>query len=137
MQRFTALYLALDSTTSTRHRVQAMQNYFAQVPAADAAWAVYFLAGGKPRQAVATRVLRETGACAAGMPDWLFDECYEAVGDLAETLALILPLAVDAQAVPDHHEHHRHGAADRAIICGRVGFIGAGRGAAFGDDFRL
>lgn len=91
MKRFAALYLSLDSSTSTRHRVQAMQDYFSHAAAEDAAWAVFFLAGGKPRQAVATRVLRETGARAAGMPDWLFDECYEAVGDLAETLALILP----------------------------------------------
>lgn len=103
MQRFTALYLSLDSSTSTRHRVQAMQDYFAQVPAEDAAWAVYFLAGGKPRQAVGTRVLRETGARAAGMPDWLFDECYEAVGDLAETLALILPPPVEVSDRPLHH----------------------------------
>jgi DNA ligase-1 len=102
MQRFTALYLSLDSSTSTRHRVQAMRDYFAQVPAEDAAWAVYFLAGGKPRQAVGTRVLRETGARAAGMPDWLFDECYEAVGDLAETLALILPPPVDVSDRPLH-----------------------------------
>ena len=102
MQRFTALYLALDSSTSTRHRVQAMRAYFAQVPAEDAAWAAYFLAGGKPRQAVGTRVLRETGARAAGMPDWLFDECYEAVGDLAETLALILPPPVDVSDRPLH-----------------------------------
>ena len=102
MQRFTALYLALDSSTATRPRVQAMQDYFAQVPAEDAAWAVYFLAGGKPRQAVGTRVLRETGARAAGMPDWLFDECYEAVGDLAETLALILPPPVDVSDRPLH-----------------------------------
>ncbi|WP_371132743.1 ATP-dependent DNA ligase [Methyloversatilis sp.] len=103
MQRFAALYLSLDSNTSTRHRVQAMQDYFAQVPAKDAAWAVYFLAGGKPRQAVGTRVLRETGARAAGMPDWLFDECYEAVGDLAETLALILPPPGAVSDLPLHH----------------------------------
>ena len=103
MQRFSALYLSLDSSTSTRHRVQAMQDYFAQVPAEDAAWAVYFLAGGKPRQAVGTRVLRETGARAAGMPDWLFDECYEAVGDLAETLALILPPPRVVSDLPLHH----------------------------------
>lgn len=91
MKRFAALYAELDSTTSTRKRQDALCAYFAQAPASDAAWAVYFLAGGKPRQAVPTRMLREAGARLAGMPDWLFDECYDAVGDLAETLALVLP----------------------------------------------
>jgi hypothetical protein len=65
--------------------------YFAAAPAADAAWAVYFLAGGKPRQAVPTALLRETACAAAGIDDWLFEECYQAVGDLAETIAHVLP----------------------------------------------
>ena len=59
--------------------------------ARDAAWAVYFLAGGKPRQTVPTRVLRETARDLAALPEWLFDESYQAVGDLAETIAHVLP----------------------------------------------
>lgn len=91
MKRFATLYDALDASTSTRAKVEAMRAYFAATPAEDAAWAVYVLAGGKLRQAAPSRLLRETGARVAGLPAWLFDECYEAVGDLAETLALILP----------------------------------------------
>ncbi len=60
-------------------------------PERDAAWAVYFLAGGKPRQTVPTRVLRETARTIAALPEWLFEESYQAVGDLAETIAHILP----------------------------------------------
>ena len=52
--------------------------------------AVYFLAGGKPRQLVPTAVLRATACRLAAVDDWLFDECCQAVGDLAETIALIL-----------------------------------------------
>jgi DNA ligase-1 len=52
---------------------------------------VYFLAGGKPRQVVPTAVLREAACQAAGVDPWLFEECYQAVGDLAETIAHILP----------------------------------------------
>lgn len=91
MREFAALYAALDATTSTRARREALAAYLARTSAADAAWAVWFLCGGKPRQAVPTRVLRETGARLAGLPDWLFEESYQAVGDLAETLALLLP----------------------------------------------
>ncbi|HSW25070.1 MAG TPA: cisplatin damage response ATP-dependent DNA ligase, partial [Burkholderiaceae bacterium] len=58
---------------------------------ADAAWAAYFLAGGKPRQTVPTAVLRSTACDAAAIDDWLFEACYQAVGDLAETIAHVLP----------------------------------------------
>ncbi len=68
-----------------------MVAYFQQAPPEDAAWAVYFLAGGKPRQVVPTALLRETACAVAGIDDWLFEECYAAVGDLAETIAHVLP----------------------------------------------
>ena len=91
MNRFAKLFGELDTSTSTRSKVDALKRYFAAVDAADAAWAVYFLAGGKPRQAVNSRVLREFAIGASGLPDWLFEESYQAVGDLAETIALLLP----------------------------------------------
>lgn len=91
MRRFAALYAALDASTATTAKVDALKRYFAIADAADAAWAVYFLAGGKPRQVVPTGVLRELACARAGIDDWLFDECYQAVGDLAETIAHVLP----------------------------------------------
>ncbi|GHC84056.1 ATP-dependent DNA ligase [Pseudorhodoferax aquiterrae] len=92
MKLFARLFSELDATTSTSAKVQAMQRYFAQAQPADAAWAVYFLAGGKPRQVVRTASLRAIACEMAGIPDWLFEESYQAVGDLAETIAYILPL---------------------------------------------
>jgi DNA ligase 1 len=91
VRRFAQLYVELDASTSVRAKVDAMRRYFAEAAAADAAWAVYFLAGGKPRQTVGTRALREFALAATGLPDWLFTESYQAVGDLAETVALLLP----------------------------------------------
>ncbi len=91
MRRFAELYLALDASTATQAKVAALRGYFQQAPAADAAWAVYFLAGGKPRQVVPTALLREVACRQAGIDDWLFDACYQAVGDLAETIAHVLP----------------------------------------------
>ncbi|MEE1921048.1 ATP-dependent DNA ligase [Pseudomonas sp. 148P] len=91
MKAFAELYLRLDATTSSNAKLQALQDYFRQVPAEDAAWAVYFLAGGRPRQLVPTRLLRELAVRLSGLPEWLFEESYQAVGDLAETFSLLLP----------------------------------------------
>jgi DNA ligase-1 len=91
MRRFAELYAELDQTTATGRKVEALRRYFAGAPDADAAWAVYFLAGGRPRQLVPTAVLRSLACARAGIDDWLFEECYQAVGDLAETIALVLP----------------------------------------------
>ncbi|NMM08597.1 ATP-dependent DNA ligase [Polaromonas sp.] len=91
MKAFAALYRELDATTSSLAKQAALQRYLQSAAPADAAWAVYFLAGGKPRQLVATKLLRGLAQQAAGLPEWLFDESYESVGDLAETIALLLP----------------------------------------------
>jgi DNA ligase-1 len=91
MNRFAALYAELDASTSIAAKVAAMRDHFASVDAADAAWAAYFLAGGKPRQVVPSGLLRALACREAGIDDWLFEECYQAVGDLAETIALVLP----------------------------------------------
>ena len=91
MKAFAALYRELDATTSSLAKQAALQRYLHAAAPRDAAWAVYFLAGGKPRQLVATKLLRALAQEAAGLPEWLFDESYEAVGDLAETISLLLP----------------------------------------------
>ena len=91
MKRFTDLYWRLDATTSTNDKVEAVRDYFAAAPAEDAACAVRVLCGGRQLRAVSTGLLRQWAAEAAGIPVWLVEECYAHVGDLAETLALVLP----------------------------------------------
>ncbi|MEO5606788.1 MAG: ATP-dependent DNA ligase [Polaromonas sp.] len=91
MKAFAALYRELDATTSSLAKQAALQRYLHSAAPLDAAWAVYFLAGGKPRQLVPAKLLRQLTQEAAGLPEWLFDESYDAVGDLAETMALLLP----------------------------------------------
>lgn len=109
MKRFAALYAALDATTSTLGKLEALRAYFTDAPPRDAAWAVYFLAGGKPRQAVKTAELRRIAIAASGLDDWLFEECYQTVGDLAETIALVLP---EAGGKDDEVEYSGTGLAD-------------------------
>jgi DNA ligase-1 len=96
VKAFAALYRRLDSGTSTRAKQVAMVEFFAAAKAdplrwASAAWAVYFLAGGKPRQTAPSRLLWRLAVEISGFPDWLCAECYGAVGDLAEMLSLLLP----------------------------------------------
>jgi len=91
MREFARLYAELDETTATKRKLDALQHYFAGAAPDNAAWAVYFLAGGKPRQAVPSKLLRQYAIEYAGLDEWLFDECYHAVGDMAETIAHILP----------------------------------------------
>ena len=91
MKAFADLYSRLDATTSSNAKLAALRDYFFAASAEDAAWAVYFLAGGRPRQLVPTKLLRELTLTEAGLPEWLFEESYHAVGDLAETMALLLP----------------------------------------------
>ncbi|MBU0784740.1 MAG: cisplatin damage response ATP-dependent DNA ligase [Gammaproteobacteria bacterium] len=93
MKQFAELFTELDGSTSTLHKVQALRRYFDHAPAEDSAWAVYFLSGGKPKRTVPTRTLREVALQVSGLPDWLFEESYQAVGDLAETIAHVLPMA--------------------------------------------
>ena len=91
MKAFSELYARLDRTNSTLEKTAALRDYFSGAAAADAAWAVYFLSGKRPRQAISAPKLRALAADAAGIPMWLFEESYDAVGDLAETIAHLLP----------------------------------------------
>lgn len=104
MKAFAALYRKLDSATSTRAKQAAMVEAFAAAKAdpaqwASAAWSVYFLSGGKPRQTAPTRLLWRLAVEGSGYPEWLIGECYGAVGDLAEMLTLILPEGAGGEEV--------------------------------------
>ena len=103
MKAFADLYAALDETNKTSEKVAALSRYFAAAGPADAAWAVYFLIGRRPRQVVAPRKLAAWAVEASGIADWLFEESYHAVGDLAETISLILPSALESSNLPLSH----------------------------------
>ena len=98
MKQFALLYTAIDSTTSTNRKVEAMAEYFAGAAPADAAWAVYFLSGGRPKRLIPVRRIAAWAMEESSVPEWLFEECYHAVGDLAETIALLLPRVVRGAA---------------------------------------
>lgn len=103
MKEFAQLYQALDETTKTSKKVAAMKEYFNRCDPADGAWAVSFLSGRRFKRLIKTAQLRQWCAEIAGLPGWLFDECYGAVGDLAETMALLHPASEGESDQPLHH----------------------------------
>ena len=102
MKAFADLYAALDATTRTTAKVRAMVDYFTTAEPADAAWALFFLSGRKVRQVVPTRKLAGWAIESAEIAPWLFEECYHAVGDLAEAIALLLPAPLASSDRPLH-----------------------------------
>lgn len=103
MKAFAGLFTALDETNSTNRKVDALAAYFRQAPAEDAAWTVSFLIGRKPRQVVPARRLMEWAAELAEVPEWLFEASYDVVGDLAETITLLLQPSGKSSRLPLHH----------------------------------
>jgi DNA ligase-1 len=108
MKAFAELYRRLDETTSTNRKIAAMADYFSRAPASDGIWAIHFLIGRKPRQAVPTRQLMTWAAEQAGVAEWLFEASYDVVGDLAETITLLLPGATGSSDRPLHEWVEQH-----------------------------
>lgn len=101
MTRFSALYEALDRTTSTNAKVAALVDYFRAAPPADAAWAVFFLTGRRLKRVVPSAGLRAWAQEATGISDWLLGECYSAAGDFGELVALALDTVPPGPPEPD------------------------------------
>lgn len=91
MNRFAALFNAIDQSTKTTVKVAALADYFNDANDMDRLWTVALFSGRRPKRAVTTTRLREWAAEAANIPLWLFEDSYAVVGDLAETIALVLP----------------------------------------------
>ncbi len=107
MKRFAQLFQSLDQTTKTNQKVAALQQYFSEAPDDDKLWTIALLSHRRPRRSVTISLVREWAAEMAGLPVWLFDESYHIVGDLAETIALVLPKPVKTseRSLTDWIEH--------------------------------
>ena len=90
MKRFAALIKALDETNKTNKKVKALSEYFEQAPDKDKVWTIALLSHRRPARPVNTTLLRNWAAEWADIPLWLFEESYHIVGDLAETIALVV-----------------------------------------------
>jgi DNA ligase-1 len=102
VKRFALLFATIDETTRTNEKIDAMVGYFRSAEPADAAWAVWFLSGGRPKRLIPVRRLAAWAMDEAAVPEWLFSECYDAVGDLAEAMSLLLPDRESTADLPLH-----------------------------------
>jgi DNA ligase-1 len=90
MRRFAALFQRLDRSTGTLDKRAALIDYFRHAPREDAVWALYLLSGGKLARIAQSGELRDWISAESATPAWLVDDSYAQVGDLAETLTLLL-----------------------------------------------
>ncbi|HZY81876.1 MAG TPA: ATP-dependent DNA ligase, partial [Cyclobacteriaceae bacterium] len=91
MKRFTDLFIQLDRTNKTNEKVEALKSYFLTAPDEDKIWALAVFTGRRPPSVFKRAQLHEWALELSGIPDWLFRESYGSVGDMAETISLILP----------------------------------------------
>ncbi len=91
MKAFTALFTSVDRTTRTGEKTAAIADYFRAAEPDDAAWALAVLTGTSLIRRVPYNRLRAFAEEATGLPAWLIAESHSVVGDLSETLSLLLP----------------------------------------------
>ena len=98
MRLFAELVETLGTSTKTNEKLDALSAYFASANDKDKVWVIAIFSGRRPRRAVNTTQLWTWCNELTKLPGWLFEECYHAVGDLAETIALLLPEPTATQA---------------------------------------
>jgi DNA ligase-1 len=97
---FANLVKVLGTSTKTNDKLEALVRYFASADNKDKVWVIALFSGRKPKRAVNTTQLITWCIEIAGLPGWLFGESYHTVGDLAETIALLLP-----ETISDQQQH--------------------------------
>src|ERR1700761_1167311 len=91
MSLFADLAIRLGTSTKTNDKLEALETYFTDAEDADKVWVIALFSGRRPKRTVNTAQLWEWCRELTGLPPWLFEESYHTVGDLAETIALLLP----------------------------------------------
>jgi DNA ligase 1 len=91
MKYFAELINALESTNKTNAKIDAIIDYLERAPDEDKVWFIALFTGKRPKRNVNTNYMKEWALEITGLPFWLFQESYSSVGDLGETLSLILP----------------------------------------------
>jgi DNA ligase-1 len=99
LKRFTELIQQLETSNKTNDKIAALVDYFSNADERDKPYVIAMFTGKKPRRPVSTALIKEWAIELSGIPEWLFAESYHSVGDLSETIALVLP--------PPEHETDR------------------------------
>jgi DNA ligase 1 len=91
LQTFATLIRELSVSTKTNDKLASLADYFSKADDRDKVWVIALFSGRRPKRAVSGTLLQQWCAELTGLPVWLFEECYHTVGDLAETIALLVP----------------------------------------------
>ena len=91
MKSFATLYARVDETTRTSLKVAALVDYFRTASDDDKLWTIALFTGRRPKRTITAGKLREWASEIVQIEPWLFEESYSIVGDLAETISLVLP----------------------------------------------
>src|SRR5690606_17265455 len=102
LKQFTTLIQRLEQSNKTNDKIAALIDYFREADDRDKIWVVAFFTGKKPRRPIKSALLREWTKELTGLPEWLFTESYHNVGDLSETIALLLPTAKEKSDIALH-----------------------------------
>lgn len=105
MKAFARLIRSLGSSTGSNEKRELLTAYFKEAAGADAVWVIALSSGRRPRRLVPSTRLQEWCAEWTGIPGWLFAECYHTVGDLAETIALLLPEGTPTENIPSLRDY--------------------------------
>ena len=104
MKGFAELVRILGTATKTNDKLNALVEYFTQADDRDKVWVIAIFSGRRPKRTVSSSLLMEWCLELTGLPSWLFEECYHTVGDLGETLSLLVPEGKEAGiALPLHY----------------------------------
>ena len=90
MRKFASLIKTIDSTNKTNLKVEALSNYFLKSSNEDMLWAIALMSHRRPKRPMTTTLLRQWASEESNLPKWLFEESYHIVGDLAETISLLI-----------------------------------------------
>lgn len=92
---FSDLVNLLGTSTKTLEKQDALINYFSLADDKDKVWVIALFSGRRPRRLINSSLLPQWCIEIRNIPGWLFSECYGSVGDMAETIALLLPEATE------------------------------------------
>src|SRR5581483_9677307 len=91
MNSFAELLYQLSASTKTNDKLETLSHYFAHANEKDKVWVIALFSGRRPRRTVSGTQLAAWCTELIHLPGWLFGECYHTVGDLSETIALLIP----------------------------------------------
>jgi DNA ligase-1 len=91
LKRFSQLIQELELSNKTNDKIAALVAYFSEADQLDKPYVIAMFTGKRPKRPVNTALIKQWAIELSGIPEWLFTESYHSVGDLSETIALVLP----------------------------------------------